>query len=186
MFQKLYKHLEEMNDSLRQDKEHSAGNSQLTAKISAQLEEVNRSILMQNSLLELQKKQIETAQAQNRRGLTPILQVVNLCISCVGIVVIIFFAYYTLQWRRVPLSPSVPVIQTSLPSSADTETARDLQIHLAKLDTLINEQTQSLKELKKLNATSVRAFWNIRRRLDQVDRTTRAALPNTDSLSLAK
>jgi len=185
-----------MNHSLRSGRDHTAANSQMAVKISEQLESVNKTILLQNSLLELQQQQIETEQARKKRGLTPVLQTANLIISSVGIVVIIIFTHYTYQLSRITgrlvnskvqvKERAMTVIPSSYRSPAQIEDAERTQAHLAKLDTLISEQTQSLKELKKLNTASVRAFMLIRKRLDRADISTMPPPGIRDSMSIAR
>jgi hypothetical protein len=202
MFQKLYKHLEEMNGSLREQCHSNAETKQLAERTSEQLDSVKDSMLVQNKLLISQNMLSKEVFSQSRRGLGPVLQAANLFLSCVGFVVIVIFSYYTFELSRITgkllhgqsLSsgqatpsgraasfvrqtgqPSVPADKLpgqmggSLERPAGMGPQAGTEQHLAKLDSLISEQAQSIKELRKLNTISVRTFSHIRRHLDLAD-----------------
>jgi len=198
MFPKIYKHLEEINESLKTGKTHSEDANELSARISVQLELMNESLLAQNRILSQQASQREPQQAGLKRS-SP-LQVVSLFMIGIGIVAIGILSYYTFQLSQItknsPHSEIRPIAEPTafrLPASALsakldelTDRKAEVQEHLAKLDSLIDEQTQSLHELKKLNTLAVRNFTNIRARLYKTDsavRITQTLQTIPDSLS---
>jgi hypothetical protein len=142
MFQKLYKHLEEMSASLRQQQAGTVDAKQLAGKISEQLETVKDSVLSQNELLLSQNRLSQEAYLQEKRGLAPAAQ-----------------------------------------AALSAQQSRGSEEHFAKLDSLINEQGQAIKELKSLNTTAVRTFARIRRHLDLMAGGAKAALLPADSIS---
>jgi len=188
MFPKIYKHLEEINESLKTGKTHSEDANELSARISVQLELMNESLLAQNRILSQQASQREQQEPQ-QAGLkkSSPLQVISLLMIGMGIVAIGILSYYTFQLSEITKSPLHSQIQPiaepadfRLPASALsakldelTDRKAEVQEHLAKLDSLIDEQTQSLHELKKLNTLAVRNFANIRDRLYKTDSTIR-------------
>jgi hypothetical protein len=199
MFPKIYKHLEDINESLKTGKTHSEDANELSARISVQLELMNESILAQNRLLSQQASQKEIQQAGLKKS-SP-LQVISLFMIGIGIVAVGILSYYTFQLSKItknpPRSETQPIAEPAafrLPASALsakldelTDRKAEVQQHLAKLDSLIDQQTQSLRELKKLNSLAVRNFTNIRDRLYRADSTDRKTqIFQADSLSTAK
>jgi hypothetical protein len=186
MFQKLYKHLEEMSASLRQQQAGTVDAKQLAGKISEQLETVKDSVLSQNELLLSQNKLSQEAYLQKKRGLAPVLQVVNLFLTCVGIVVIIIFSHYAFELSKITgrlVNSGAPASGQAAQAALSARQSCGSEEHFAKLDSLINEQGQAIKELKSLNTAAVRTFVRIRRHLDLMAGGAKAALLPADSIS---
>jgi hypothetical protein len=181
MFQKLYKHLEEMNIHLRQQRIDINDAKQEAGKVSGQLETINNTILSQN---------------KPKGGMGPMLQVANLLLCCVAVVVIFFFSYYTLKLSHitrelvkreisasgqvVPSGPTTVSRQISMDKlTGQMQEAMDRhalqQRHLVLLDSLITEQAHSIRELQKLNLVAVRTFSHIKRHLDLADSLAKTA-----------
>lgn len=178
MFQKLYRHLEDINSSLKKEKPDFT-DEQLANRITEKLDAVNASILEQN--------RVKTSRS---------LPIFNSILSIAGVVVVLILSYYTFHLARVtdklansPIqsqpAPQLPERSAAL-ISADNKKEDVLQQHLARLDSLIAEQSQSLKELKKLNAVAVANFSNLRKHFAQVDSMAAIHPRIVDSLSAAR
>ena len=185
MLQKLYKHLEEINNHLRQDKIHAAEN-RLGDKI--------------DKLLLLQQAQpVETALPE-MSGVRRILPIANLLICSIGIIVLFALTYYTFQLAQMTHKMEEERLKAPVKTAgsaerpnvyfaqmeASIERQSVLQQQLAKLDSLVVEQAKSIKELKNLNVTAVATFKSIRKQLFLSDSLRRAQHPVMDSLGLAK
>jgi hypothetical protein len=186
MFQKLYKHLEGMNDSLRQQESNNTRYEAAAQKISEQLDQVNDTLLSQTQLLASRDLPSKDT-SQSRRGIGPVLQLINLVLCSIGIVAITYFSVYTVRLSRITekvmnntasIPPSPPATHPSPGQQAAYSGGSSIgaERHLAKLDSLISEQAQliseqaqSIKELKKLNSIAVRTFNHIKRHLDVSD-----------------
>ncbi|HTI10613.1 MAG TPA: hypothetical protein VL832_18720 [Puia sp.] len=184
MFQKLYKHLEEMNTHLRQQQIHIDGANQQGGKVSGQLETINNAILVQNELLASQNMLAKEALVHRKGGLAPILQVVNLVLCCAGIVIIILFSYYTFKLSHLtqalttgqpPASRQISIDKLSRQTQEAIDQQSLQQQHLARLDSLISEQARGIQELRKLNTVAVRTFSHIKRHLELADSLAKTA-----------
>src|SRR5437868_8411462 len=90
---------------------------------------------------------------------------------------------------KAPVKTAGPAERTNVyfaQMEASIERQSVQQHQLAKLDSLVVEQAQSIKELKKLNVTAVATFKSIRNQLFLSDSLRRAQHPMMDSLAPAK
>jgi hypothetical protein len=186
MFQKLYRHLEEINSSLRKEKVDNT-NELLADKIAEKLDTVNLTILSQNKLLQSQQEQ-----ATEKPASSGYLPAANRLIAIAGIIAIIVLSYNAFSLARAASTLTNARIQPQVTYQAPQQSpeviagATAVQQHLAKLDSLIAEQTQALKELKKLNAVAVANFSNLKKHFAHTDTVAKAQPQSTDSLSAAR
>lgn len=185
MFQKLYQHLEEINKHLRQDKTQAAGN-RLGDKL--------------DQLIQLEQERSAETRILETSRVKRYMPIANLFISCTGIIVIVALSFYTFKLVQITEKLSKAGIQSSakatqsedLPQRSfalmedSTDRYHVLQEHLTKLDSLITEQAQAIKELKKLNVVAVATFRHIRKHLSFADSIKRVQPRTMDSLALAR
>lgn len=173
MFQKLYKHLEEINAAARQqqasleeinaatrEQQASLSHSESwSGKISEQLEALNGSLL-----------------AIRRQRSLRFLGIVNLAVAIMSITMIAILSIYSLHLsgatqkaldRAAESSRASRIVFTQYQNI--TEKQQELESKVARLDTLAQRQAQAILELKKLNITAVRTFVQIRRDLETRD-----------------
>lgn len=146
MFQKLYRHLEDIKESLQRDRRDSTNTEavQVGGKVIEQLEQLNA--------------RLHTLQRQSLLSISGVLLVVTL--SC-GVFFLTRFDHGPRNDRAILPQPSMA--GTSQPKDEELAEKRRMLEHLNALDSLIVEQARSIRELKELNATSVATFRRIRR-----------------------
>ena len=187
MFPKLYRYLEEMNSNLRQQEETILQRNKLQEKANLQLDEVNRSLVSQNRLIAsfMEKNSPET------------MQKTSLLICCAGIILTAICLSLFVQFYRTTsnLENTITVLgrnnssgqidtQKKGPQGKDENYKWQLSTErqVVRLDSLINEQAQSIKELKSLNGVAIHTLIHIRKILEK----SHMNLPNpghTDSLT---
>lgn len=157
MFQKLYKHLEEISRNTERDSAQSLINEQWKERIYEQLESIKGSM-----------------QSQKKYLVPRSLLVSTVLISCLAFVLVI-----VVTWRSVQLSSAAGM---SLHRS--TETARqtgiafrnfqtlqlehiNLEEKTARLDSLVQQQSQTIRELKKLNEVAIRSLIRMKKTIDR-------------------
>ncbi len=158
MFQKLYRHLEDIGNAVKQQGERSALSQQWGAKISGQLEDIQ-----------------ETFRQKPKRGPWRFPAIIGgvLTALLVSVVVLLFLSIKDLRNdTHVALDRSAENGQASLvlftQVKASHERTRDLETEVARLDSLVQLQSQTIFELKKLNETTVQNFLHIRRDLHEM------------------
>jgi hypothetical protein len=126
-------------------------------RISGQLESINSSIL-----------------SQKKYAVPRSLLVGTVVISCLGLALVIVVAWHSFQLSRA----------TDVSLQRSSETARQagiafknyqelqqqhtsLEAETVRLDSLVQQQSQTIKELKKLNEVAVRAFIQLKKSVDQ-------------------
>ena len=161
MFQKLYRHLEELNTTVKRQEEHHSNSGQWSAKISGQLEEIKHTVQQE------QQKPKSTAW----RPVLAIATVLTASVICVLILVIISMKNIGGN-TQAALDRSADNKQASLilftQLKAAHERTKELETEVAHLDTLVQLQSRTIVELKKLNETTVRSFLHIRNDLQQI------------------
>jgi hypothetical protein len=186
MFQKLYRHLEEINNSLREDR--MGGANQMGQAIIDQLERVN-------STLDRVQRQLN---AERNASVTPVVSSARPMWTTILWVIVVAAVVPTLIFMSLTLSqintglaaqalhssivPSGAIPTANLDNTVAVEPAgvaesrMAVQRHLATLDSLIAEQEQAVAELKKLNATAVSTMRSIRRHFVVTERLGRTGL----------
>lgn len=159
MFQKLYKHLEEISHNTQQYQNTRLYTQELAGKISGQLEAINSSIRQQSQL---------------RGRIQHMLLTTNILLALLGTVIVV-----TLVWRTLSVSAATKV---ALDRSAETSRLsgiaftryqemehrfQDMQDQASRLDSLIVEQDKTIKELQKLNKVTAQAFFQLKKDMDQ-------------------
>lgn len=172
MFQKLYRHLEEVNGSLEEvnstlrRQETAAGNAGAYDKeILQQLQQLNENA-------KLAQKELKQAARKPSRAYSIVL----LLMICLALGEITF-----LHIRLSKVSQDFATSRVSANSLYETQSQKTFALYnvpvqqnalaaqLARLDTIINQQNQSLLELKDLNRISVRTFQRLNIRIDQTE-----------------
>jgi hypothetical protein len=195
MFQKLYRHLEEINKNVRQE-ETTAAVDRLGDKLSEQLESANTAILYQNKLLLSQQETLVKANAPGKRGVTRVLPIVNLFLSSIGIVVLLVLSFTTYRLAQTTARVTGNVAQAPVavaPLERDNAVSKESatraaaqQEHLARLDSLVTQQAETIKELKTLNSVALFALKNIRNHFLLADSAMKANAPRRDSLAFVR
>ena len=152
MFQKLYRHLEDIKEGLRRDQHDSTNMEavQVGGKVIEQLESLNA--------------RLHKLQQQSLFAISGILLVMTLF---GGVFLLMRFDQSPRNDRTISAQPSF----SNTPRSKEEELAeRNIMLgHLNMLDSLVIEQARSIRELKQLNATSVATFRRIRRHFSLTD-----------------
>lgn len=156
MFQKLYKHLEDINTSLRQIEKHEES-SDLPNQILGQLAQLN----------DILGRHQERALAIQRRFSALASVIIGLLV--LGIAVLGWTEIS--QQRRSSSAVKSMAIQKSdsLQEIFASRQQATHQAHLDKLDALVIEQSESIKALKQLNTTATVALKRIRRHLTIIE-----------------
>lgn len=170
MFQKLYKHLEDINASIREKEGETVDANQVRGKILEQLQQLNDSIrLREERLLSVQRT------LARYMGIGS-----GLVIVCTAVLIFI-----DIRLRPATALRSAPTAtyQTTRPAFA-TPTAEDVRYreNVQKLDTLVAEQAKSLKELTTLNRSAVYSLRRIRKYFAEQDKQASPASQGPDSL----
>jgi hypothetical protein len=224
MFQKLYRHLEEISKSLREGR---TSTTSAQSEIIDQLETMNLTLVRLNQQLAADRnadaRQVETRQIE-MRAFEPAVSVepsvvrrrsggrtgiVSLITVAALIPLLIFIAFNLVQINRTLVGQTPPRIglaqspailpgttapMTAAPLITAPEAARldaagrlAVQQHLAKLDSLITEQNQTITELKRLNSTAVATMQRIRRHFILSEHIVQASWTQpVDSLAVAR
>jgi len=167
MFQKLYKHLEDINFNTREQLQATQEGKETTERLSDQVEAVHRS-LAQALAAQQARSSVEGTSGRSRGKL------ITITLSVLAIIILVGLAYSTFQLAEA----SRYAIDHSVESSKSVTVAfsryREAMQRIAldeetivRLDSLISQQSRSIRELKKLNETSVRTFIRIRNDLQK-------------------
>lgn len=155
MFQKLYRHLEQITENTRQQQINTEQTAEWAEKLSTQLAELNTSIRS------LDKH-------RSRRN----LQAAAFFLAGMGLVLLGILSTYTFHLSKtadVARDRSVASLVAYGLVNSRYQTVNDktitLEARTARLDSLIDRQAQTIDELKKLNATSIRTIYYLQRRL---------------------
>jgi len=167
MFQKLYKHLEDINLNTREQLQATQERKKTTERLSDQVEAVHRS-LAQVLAARQAGSSVESTFRRSRGKL------ITVTASALAIIILAGLSYFTFQVVKasryaidhsVESSKSVNVAFARY-NEAMQKVALDEE-NIVRLDSLISQQSRSISELKKLNATSVRTFIRIRNDLEK-------------------
>jgi len=167
MFQKLYKHLEDINLNTREQLQVTLEGKETTERLSDQVEAVHRS-LAQALAAQQAGSSVEDTFSRSRSKL------ITITVSALAVIILGGLAYFTFQLAKasryaidhsVESSKSVTAAFARY-SEAIQRVALDEE-KIVRLDSLISQQSRSISELKKLNATSVRTFIRIRNYLEK-------------------
>jgi hypothetical protein len=164
MFQKLYRHLEQITENTRQQQINSEQAGLWAEKLSSQMVELN------NSIRSLDKQ-------RSRRN----LQAAAFFLAGMGLVVLGILATYTLhlskaadQARDRSVASLVAYGLVNSRCRAVNDKALNLEARTARLDSLVQDQEQTIEELKKLNASSIRTIYYLERRLNHQEELQRS------------
>lgn len=194
MFQKLYRHLEEANATLRRqedvlrrqedalNRQESAlsrqegalnrqegalnANTSNTRDIVRQLELMNDSVRANQRFLEQTPRIIE----QNPKRVTPIVPAILFVALLVSLGIIVF-----LNIRLSRLTKDIASGQLKEVMGRQ----QDLAVQLVRLDSVMSQQGQCLVQLKDLNEVSAHSFVQIKNKIDRTNRLIK--LLRTDS-----
>lgn len=209
MFQKLYRHLEDISINLREDRKGATG---IQVEMIHQLETMNGTLARLDQHLAAERKAVADQlgavdQAGVLAGVRPsggvgpsgngrfsartgalLLGMVSMFIP-----LLVFMAFNLVQINRTLSTRAVqPAVMMQPPAIAATTAATDtagrlaVQRHLAMLDSLITEQNQTIAELKKLNRTAVATMQRIRRHFVVSEHVVQANWRPADSLAVAR
>lgn len=164
MFQKLYRHLEQITENTRQQQINSEHAGLWAEKISSQLADLNTSIRS------LDKQ-------RSRRNLLA----AAFFLAGMGLVLLGILSTYTFHLSKaaeVARDRSVAsLVAYGLVNSrcqAVNDKALNLEAKTARLDSLVEDQEQTIDELKKLNASSIRTIYYLQRRLNRQEEIERS------------
>ncbi len=202
MFQKLYRHLEEISKSLREGRRTTTS---AQGEIIDQLETINVTLVRLNQQLVADRKEderkAEARQGEEAAHTKPLNRtgIGWLTMTAALIPLLIFMAFnlvqinHTLRVRPMQTTvmaqpaPIAPAIAAPSTGRLDTAERLAVQQHLAKLDSLIMEQNQTITELKRLNSTAVTTMQRIRRHFVLSEHIVKASsTPAMDSLAVAR
>jgi len=169
MFQKLYRHLEEVNANLRRQ--------ELAAETSGTYEkEILEQLQVLNARIESGKIALQGALKRP----SPVFPIVILVVAILAIGAIVFLDLRVSDLtrglavsedkanRQVELQIESTRKGRSLYSQQQEEAAQ-----LSRLDSIIREQNQTILELKDLNKISVHTFVRLKNRIDHTDHLIR-------------
>jgi hypothetical protein len=194
MFQKLYRHLEEINNSLREDR--TGATNQMGEAIIDQLASLNATVHALQAQLAAENS---ASVSKDIKRETPVRRTILWIVLAAAVIPLLLFMAFTLaqinrgvsnQAVNAPFSTTavVPIANTAVVAPADVAGNRvAVQHHLATLDSLIAAQEQAVAELKKLNTTAVWTMRSIRRHFVLSERAakTRSSMP-IDSFTTAR
>lgn len=165
MFQKLYRHLEEMNDNLRRQGLAAGTSSTYEKEILEQLSSLNETV--KSAKLDLRRG------VKKPSSVLPIITVSMVGVA-VGAVVFMNLQLSELSHRLIDRGE-----KDNHKIELQSEATRDRQeLHrqqkieaaqLTTLDSIIIQESQALLELKALNKISVRTFIRLNNRIDQTN-----------------
>jgi hypothetical protein len=164
MFQKLYRHLEQITENTRQQQINSVEAGLWAEKISTQLTELNTAI-----------------RALDRQRSRRTLQSAGFFLAGMGLVVLGILSTYTLHLSKAAdaaRDQSVASLMAYGLVNSRFQTVNDktvtLEARTTRLDSLVDQQTQTIDELKKLNAASIRTIFRLQRRLHRQEQIERS------------
>ena len=166
MFQKLYRHLEEANATLRRQENVLQENASQAQDIVRLLEVMNENARIYQDLLR-----------QNSKRATPAVPVILSIGLLLSFGVILF-----LSIRLSRLNDAISTNQQAISVSQQTVNGRqrDMAAQLTRLDSIISgqgknisEQSQHLLQLRDLNEVSARSVSQIKNKIDQTNRLVR-------------
>ena len=170
MFQKLYRHLEQITENTRQQQINSEHTGEWAEKISTQLAELNTSI-----------------RALHKDRSRRIVQSAGFFLAGIGLVLLGILSIYTLRLSKsadeARHRSDASLVAYGLVNSrcqVINDKALGLEARTDRLDSLVQYQEQTIQELKKLNASSVRTIFYLQRRLqrqEQIERSQVLSLP---------
>ncbi|MDO6429776.1 hypothetical protein Q4E93_04230 [Flavitalea sp. BT771] len=167
MFQKLYNHLEEINRNTQNSKNTLLHAEEWAGKMSEQLETINSSIL---------------SRKRSRTSLR--LLTATLFIAGLGTIMIVLLVWHSFQFshslrvsldRNEEASHAASVAFTSYQALAQKQ--MDMQAEAVRMDSLVEQQSQMIKELRQLNKVAVRALIHLKKTVDQQKVDGQAAMP---------
>jgi len=167
MFQKLYGHLEEISRNTQNYKDALLHTEEWAGKVSEQLEAINFSIL-----------------SSKKPRTSPLLLTANLLIGCLGTIMIVLLVWHSFQFsrtlrvaldRNAETSHAAGVAFTSYQELAQKQ--MDMQAETMRLDSLVEQQSQMIKELKQLNKVAIRNLVQLKKTVDQHQTDEQAAIP---------
>ena len=168
MFQRLYKHLDDISASLREKDDSTGAANQTREKILQQLQLLNDSIRLR-----------EAEQLSAQRKLAGYMALGG------GLVVLCIAAFIFGQVRIHPAAApgtGQPLSHQTSPTPSETPT-EDPRYHekMQRLDSLVAEQSQSIKELKELNKSAIYSLRRIRKHFDDLDKKALQTSQSPDS-----
>ena len=153
MFQKLYRHLEDINASLHEKEDDTAANL-AREKMLDQLRQLNDSI--------------RTREAQLVSARRAIARYVGICS---GLIIFCMAAFIFAEIRLQPAETPAKAPVFVGPPAEEVHYRENVQ----KLDSLVAEQAQTIKELTKLNRSAVYSLRQIRKHFEELDKKALAA-----------
>ena len=170
MFQKLYRHLEDISSAAKRQEESVALSQQWGAKISGQLDDIKVGFRQLEDMKEGLQQKPQSVPWKHFYAIGALLSV--LLIS-----VLVMFSIWIKNIRdntQTALDRSADNGQASLVMftqlKAAHEKTRVLETQVTSLDSLVRIQSQTIAELKKLNETAVRNLVHIHNDLQQINK----------------
>jgi len=171
MFQKLYKHLEDINFNTREQLQATQEGKQTTERLSDQIEAFHRSLA--EALAAQQARSSVEGTSGHSKG-----KLITITLSVLAVIILVGLSYFTFQLAKASRyaidhsgeSSKSVTVAFSRYNEAVQRVALDEE-KIARLDSLISQQSRSIKELKKLNETAVRTFIRIRNDLEKKNTT---------------
>jgi len=166
MFPKLYGHLEEISRNTQNYKNALLHTEEWAGKVSEQLEAINFSIL-----------------SRKPRTSTRLLTA-NLLTGCLATIMIFLLVWHSFQIsrtlrvaldRNAETSHATDVAFTSYLELAEKQ--MDMQSETVRLDSLVEQQSLMIKELKQLNKVAIRNLIQLKKTVDQQQINGQAAMP---------
>jgi len=167
MFQKLYGHLEEINRNTQLYKHALLHTEEWAGKVSEQLDTTNGSIL-----------------SEKKPRASPMLLTANLLIAGLGTIMVLLLVWHSFQFSRN--------LRVALDRNAETSRAAgvaftsyqelehkqmDMQAEAVRLDSLVQQQSQMIKELRQLNKVAIRSLIQLKKTVDQQQMDSQATVP---------
>ena len=168
MFQKLYKHLDDISLSLREKDPGTDAANQVREKMLEQLQQLNESI-----------RAGEAQVLSEQRKFAKYVAVGN------GIIIFFIAVLIFVEIRTRPTAEPVAVTH-QIPAPPLAETSADdirRRENEQRLDSLVTVQSQSIKELKDLNKSAVYSLRRIRKHFEDLDKKALAESPGADTVS---
>ena len=153
MFQKLYRHLEEANATLRRQENAINATNSHSEDIVRQLERMHEEGRASRRLAERTSKRLATA--------VPVVLLL-VVVFCLGTIVI-------LNNRLSRLTNEFSDGMRSANQATSTR-QQDVASQLTRLDSTVARQSQNLDQLKDLNMISARSFVQMKSKIDQTNR----------------
>lgn len=158
MFQKLYRHLEQINANTRQQQIDPAQTELWAEKISAQLDVLNTSVRSLND------------RPRRRNG----ARIAGFFLAGMALALLGILSTYTFRLSNVAdvaRDRSTASLQAyGIVNNRYNEVndkALDLEARTARLDSLVQDQNKTIQELKKLNTSAIHTIFFLQRKLQQ-------------------